>query len=66
VIPGLLGPAAASAIAAAFGWRAVFLALLPLVVIAAAMTAPALDRRPPARSDGPRSHRITGRPRWRW
>jgi len=52
VIPGLLGPAAASAIAAAFGWRAVFLALLPLVAIAAAMTAPALDRRPPARSDG--------------
>jgi MFS family permease len=52
VIPGLLGPAAASAIAAAFGWRAVFLALLPLVAIAAAMTAPALDRRPPARGAG--------------
>lgn len=48
VIPGLLGPAAASAIAAALGWRAVFLALLPLVAVAVAMTAPALDRRPPA------------------
>ncbi len=48
VIPGLIGPAAASAIAAAFGWRAVFLALLPLVALAAAMTAPALDRRAPA------------------
>jgi MFS family permease len=52
VIPGLLGPAAASAIAAALGWRAVFLALLPLVALAAAMTAPALDRRAPARPDG--------------
>lgn len=52
VIPGLLGPAAASAIAVGFGWRAVFLALLPLVAVAAAMTAPALDRRPPLPSDG--------------
>ena len=51
VIPGLIGPAAASAIAAALGWRAVFLALLPLVVVAAAMTAPALDRRAPRLDD---------------
>ncbi|MFN8644597.1 MAG: MFS transporter [Candidatus Binatia bacterium] len=52
VIPGLLGPAAASAIAAALGWRAVFLALLPLVALAAVMTAPALDRHPPVQADG--------------
>lgn len=44
VIPGLVGPAASSAIAGAFGWRAVFLALLPLVALAAAITLPALTR----------------------
>jgi MFS family permease len=44
VIPGLVGPAASSAIAEALGWRAVFLALLPLVVVAAAITLPALSR----------------------
>lgn len=44
VIPGLMGPAAAAAITAAVGWRGVFLGLLPLVVVAAAMTVPALDR----------------------
>ena len=49
VIPGLLGPAASSGLAHAFGWRSVFLALLPLVVLAALITAPcarALGRHP--------------------
>ena len=41
VIPGLVGPAAASAIAG-WTWRAVFLALLPLVAVAGAMTIPVL------------------------
>lgn len=50
VVPSLLGPAAASALAAGIGWRSVFLALLPLVGLAAAMTVPALDRRAPAAS----------------
>ena len=44
VIPGLLGPAASSGIAHAFGWRAVLLALLPLVALAAVITVPALVR----------------------
>jgi MFS family permease len=44
VIPGLLGPAASSGIAHALGWRAVFLALLPLVALAAVITIPALVR----------------------
>ena len=44
VIPGLIGPAASSAIGEAFGWRAVFLALLPFVVLAAVITIPALSR----------------------
>jgi MFS family permease len=44
VIPGLVGPAAATAIEEAVSWRAVFLALLPLVVLAAVITVPALTR----------------------
>ncbi len=38
VLPGLIGPAVSGAIAETFGWRWVFLGLLPLVVLAAAMT----------------------------
>ncbi len=48
VIPGLIGPAASSGIAEALSWRAVFLALLPLVAIAATLTLPALTRVGPA------------------
>lgn len=47
VIPGLIGPAASSAIAEAFGWRAVFLAILPFVLLAAVITLPALSRSAP-------------------
>jgi MFS family permease len=42
VIPGLIGPAAASGIEHALSWRAVFWAILPLVAVAAVMTLPAL------------------------
>lgn len=42
VVPSLVGPAAGSALAEAWSWRAVFGALLPLVGIAAAMTVPVL------------------------
>jgi MFS family permease len=52
VVPGLIGPAASSGIAHALGWRAVFLALLPLVAIAAAITLPALTRAPAGVADG--------------
>jgi MFS family permease len=38
VLPGLIGPAVSGAVAVAFGWRWVFLGLLPLVALAAAMT----------------------------
>ncbi len=48
VIPGLIGPAASSAIAEALSWRAVFLAILPFVVLAAVITLPALSRSLPA------------------
>jgi MFS family permease len=45
VVPGLLAPALAVAVAEAFGWRAVFLGLAPLVVLSAALVLPALARR---------------------
>jgi predicted MFS family arabinose efflux permease len=41
-VPGLVGPAAAAAVAAAAGWRAVFLGLLPFVAIAGALAFRAL------------------------
>ena len=44
IIPGLVGPAAASAIGATLGWRAVFLCLLPFVALSAAITLPSLSR----------------------
>ena len=47
VIPGLIGPAASGAIEHALSWRAVFLALLPFVVLAGAMTIPQLSRSAP-------------------
>jgi MFS family permease len=42
VVPGLIGPAVAGAAGEAFGWRIVFLGLLPLIVVAAALAMPAL------------------------
>jgi MFS family permease len=47
VIPGVVGPAAASAIAGWVSWRVVFLALLPLVGVAAALALPVLSDRAP-------------------
>jgi MFS family permease len=47
VIPGVIGPAAASALAGWMSWRVVFLALLPLVVVAAVLALPALSGGPP-------------------
>ena len=46
VVPGLIGPASSSAIEHALSWRAVFLALLPFVVLAGVITIPALTRVP--------------------
>jgi MFS family permease len=52
LVPGLLGPAAASAIDRWTSWRVVFLALLPFVAGAAAMALPALSRADAAASAG--------------
>jgi hypothetical protein len=46
VVPGLIGPASSSAIEHALSWRAVFLALLPFVVLAGVITIPALTKVP--------------------
>ncbi len=44
VVPGLIGPVIAGAVADYASWRLVFLALLPLIAIAAALVLPALRR----------------------
>ena len=44
VLPALLGPTLAGAVAAAVGWRWVFLGLLPVVLVIATLTLPAFAR----------------------
>jgi MFS family permease len=52
VVPGLIGPAIAALVAAAFGWRWVFLGLLPLVAVAGVLVVLALRRVPPPAHPG--------------
>ena len=52
IVPGLIGPGTATALAHATSWRWVFLALLPLVVVAAAITLPSLHPGAPAAIEG--------------
>jgi MFS family permease len=52
VVPGLIGPGIAALVAAAVGWRWVFLGLLPLVIAAGALVVLALRRVPPPASPG--------------
>src|SRR6202007_2657270 len=42
VAPGLAGPALSAEVARLFGWRWVFLGLLPVVVVAGSIAVPAL------------------------
>lgn len=49
VLPGLIGPAIAGTVAEEIGWRWVFLAILPLVPVSAALALPALARLGPPR-----------------
>jgi MFS family permease len=44
VLPGMIGPAVSAAVASLFGWRAVFLGLLPLVAVTGSLAMPALIR----------------------
>lgn len=50
VVPGLVGPALAAQVASHFGWRWVFLGLLPLVAISCVVTVPSLKAVPGAPS----------------
>jgi MFS family permease len=52
VVPGLVGPGIAALVAAAVGWRWVFLGLLPLVIAAGALVVLALRNVPPPASPG--------------
>ena len=66
VVPGIVGPALAGIVAEAFHWRIVFLGLLPLIAIAAAMTLPALrDVRPASEADAAEEHDVAARTRQR-
>ena len=59
VAPGLAGPAIAAEVARLFGWRWVFLGLLPIVLVTGSIAVPALIRLgPPERSDA-QQHRLT-------
>jgi MFS family permease len=44
VVPGLFGPVLSAGVTRAFGWRFVFLGLIPLVAIAGALSLPSLVR----------------------
>jgi MFS family permease len=52
VVPGLIGPAIAALVAAAVGWRWVFLGLLPLVIGAGVLVVLALRHVPPPADPG--------------
>jgi MFS family permease len=59
VAPGLAGPALGAEVAQAFGWRWVFLGLLPVVAIAGSIAVPALIRLGPPESRRTQEHRLT-------
>jgi len=59
VVPGLIGPAISAEVARLFGWRWVFLGLLPVVAIAGSIAVPALARLGPPPASQAREHRLT-------
>jgi len=58
VAPGLIGPAVSAEVARLFGWRWVFLGLLPIVAVAGTIAVPALIRLGPPASSGAEEHRM--------
>src|SRR5262245_64238921 len=58
VVPGLAGPALAAEVAHVFGWRWVFLGLLPVVAVAGAIAVPALVRLGPPGAGQVREHQL--------
>jgi MFS family permease len=68
VLPGVIGPTVAAVVAETFHWRVVFLGLLPLIAIAAAMTLPAMaavDPAPVAGDEAQREHDVAAAARRR-
>ncbi|HEY2270758.1 MAG TPA: MFS transporter [Streptosporangiaceae bacterium] len=59
VAPGLAGPVIAAEVARLFGWRWVFLGLLPVVAVAGSIAVPALVRLGPPAASHAREHRLT-------
>jgi MFS family permease len=59
VAPGLIGPAIAAEVARLFGWRWVFLGLLPIVLVAGSIAVPALIRLGPPERGEAQEHRLT-------
>jgi MFS family permease len=59
VVPGLAGPALSAEVAHLFGWRWVFLGLLPLVAVAGMIAVPSLSRLSPPGTRHPGEHRLT-------
>jgi MFS family permease len=59
VVPGLAGPALSAEVAHVFGWRWVFLGLLPIVAVSGSIAVPALVRLGPPRSGRAAGHRFT-------
>ena len=55
VVPGMVGPAISAAVASLAGWRAVFLGLIPLVIVTGVLALPGLSRlgKHPARDSPP-------------
>jgi MFS family permease len=58
VAPALIGPAVSAEVARLFGWRWVFLGLLPVVAVAGSIAVPALIRLGPPRSARAQEHRL--------
>jgi MFS family permease len=59
VVPGLAGPALSAEVAHLFGWRWVFLGLLPLVATAGLIAVPSLNRLGPAGTRHAGEHRLS-------
>jgi len=59
VVPGILGPALAAGVAHLFGWRWVFLGLIPLVGIAGPLALPALFHLGPPDGAKAAEHRVS-------
>jgi MFS family permease len=58
VAPGLAGPALSAEVARLFGWRWVFLGLLPVVVVTGSIAIPALARLGPPGPSQAQEHRL--------